>query len=251
MIEINLLPGARKSKRSRTASVDVRALVGEVVARIRDPYLIGAIAGVAVALAATGGMWLYQSRKLSSLEEREQVALQDSTRFAAVISQRSAAEASRDSIQRQIVIIKWIDGKRYVWPHLLEEINRALTPYTWLKSIKQTSAPSTLGPEVEAEVAAGTGKNGKPKIAADADSAALANSVLTFRIVGQTVDYQALTRFMKQLEASPWIEQVKLTKTELVMAQPTNKEATEFTLEMQLQKPDSAVIRRVPINVVR
>jgi Tfp pilus assembly protein PilN len=249
MIEINLLPGARKSKRSRTATVDVRALFGEVLARIRDPYLIGAVAGVLLGVLATAGMWLYQGRRLSSLEEREQVALQDSTRFAAVIGQRSAAEASRDSIQRQIVVIKAIDGARYVWPHLLNEISRALPPYTWLKSIKQTSAVSNLSPEVEAAVAGG-GK-GKSKLAAEADSAALASATLTFRIVGQTVDYQALTRFMKQLEASPWIERVSLTKTELVMAQPTNKEATEFTLDMQLQKPDSAAIRRVPINVVK
>lgn len=254
MIEINLLPGARKSKRSRTATVDVRALFGEVLARIRDPYLIGAIAGVAAGVLATLGMWLYQGRQLSTLEEREQMALQDSTRYAAVIAQRSAATAARDSIERQIVVIKAIDGARYVWPHVMEEINRALPPYTWLKSVKQTSALSTLSPEVEAEYAAGDepvrGK-GRPAAAAEADSAALAAMTLTFRIVGQTVDYQALTRFMKQLEASPFIEHVNLTKTELVMAQPTNKEATEFTLDMQVQKPDSAAIRRVLVNMVK
>ncbi|MBI1808776.1 MAG: PilN domain-containing protein [Gemmatimonadetes bacterium] len=255
MIEINLLPGARKSKRSRTATVDVRALFGEVLAKVRDPYLIGAIAGVAIGVLATAGMWLYQGRQLSALEQREQVALQDSTTFAAVIAQRNAAEAARDSIQRQIFVIKAIDGSRYVWPHIMDEVSRALPPYTWLKSIKQTSAVSNLSPEVEAEVVAGgVGPGGKPKskLAAQADSAALAAATtLSFRIVGQTVDYQALTRFMKQLEASPWIERVNLTKTELVMAQPTNKEATEFTLDMQLQKPDSAAVRRVPINVVR
>ncbi len=251
MIEINLLPGARKSKRSRTATVDFRALFGELLARIRDPYLIGAIAGVLVGVLATAGMYLYQERTVASLTEHEQAALQDSTRFASVISQRAAAEASRDSIQRQIVVIKAIDGLRYVWPHLLDEISRALPPYTWLKSIKQTSAISNLSAEVEAEVIAGGGGKGKSKLAAEADSAALASQTLAFRIVGQTVDYQALTRFMKQLEASPWIEKVTLTKTDLVMAQPSNKEVTEFTLDMVLQKPDSAAIRRVPINVVR
>ena len=73
--------------------------------------------------------------------------------------------------------------------------------------------------------------------------------MLTFRIVGQTVDIQALTRFMKQLEASPWIENVTLAKTEIVTLQPQNKEATEFTLDMRLQKPDSAVIHRVPLSI--
>lgn len=254
MIEINLLPGARKSKRSRTATVDVRALFGEVLARVRDPYLIGAIAGVLVGVLATAGMWLYQGRQLSTLEEREQLALQDSTRYAAVIAQRSAAEAARDSIERQITVIKSIDGARYVWPHVMEEISRSLPPYTWLKSVRQTSALSTLSPEVEAEIAAGDepARGKRPsKPAVEADSAALAAMTLRFRIVGQTVDYQALTRFMKQLEASPFIEHVNLTKTELVMAQPTNKEATEFTLDMQVQKPDSAAIRRVLVSMVR
>ena len=59
-----------------------------------------------------------------------------------------------------------------------------------------------------------------------------------------------MTRFMKQLDASPWIENVQLTKTDLVILQPGNKEATEFTLDMKLQQPDSAAIRLVPLKIL-
>ena len=79
--------------------------------------------------------------------------MQDSTRYAAVIAQRSAAEASRDSVVRQIDVIKAIDGTRFVWPHILDEVSRALPPYTWLVSIAQTSAVPSISPEVEAGVA--------------------------------------------------------------------------------------------------
>jgi Tfp pilus assembly protein PilN len=250
MIEINLLPGARKQKRSRSNKVDLGALLGNIQSQIRDPYLLSAIAGVVLAVLGVGGMWLYQNRKTSALTDREQIAVQDSTRYSAVIAQRVLAEAQRDSVVRQINIIKAIDGTRFVWPHLLDEVASALPPYTWLKAMNQTSAVMTLSPEVEAGLGEGEPKpGGKSKLAAEADSAMLAASTLSFRIVGQTVDIQALTRFMKQLEASPWIEQVTLAKTEQVTLQPFNRDATEFTLDMKLQKPDSAFIRRVPLSV--
>jgi Tfp pilus assembly protein PilN len=250
MIEINLVPGARKSKRSRTAKFDFSALAATISSRIRDPYMIAAVSSVLVALLAVGGLWLYQNRRLASLTERETIAVQDSTRYAAVIAQRGAAEAQKDSVLRQISIIKAIDGSRYVWPHILDEVSRALPPYVWLKQMVQTSAVSNLSPEVEAGISGADQKGGKSKLAAAADSAASAAGVLTFRIIGQTVDIQAMTRFVRQLEASAWIENVQLAKTDLVMLQPGNKEATEFTIEMKLQKPDSAVVHRVPLRIL-
>jgi Tfp pilus assembly protein PilN len=249
MIEINLLPGARKSKRSRTAKFDFSALFATVSSKIRDPYMIAAVSSVVVALLAVGGLWLYQNRRMASLTARETVAVQDSTRYAAVIAQRSAAQAQKDSVLRQISIIKAIDGSRYVWPHILDEVSRALPPYVWLKQVNQTSAVSNLSPEIEAGMS-GDDKKGRSKLAAAADSAASAAGVLTFRIIGQTVDIQAMTRFVRQLEASPWIENVQLAKTDLVTLQPGNKEATEFTIDMRLQKADSAVIRRVPLRIL-
>jgi Tfp pilus assembly protein PilN len=249
MIEINLLPGARKAKRSRSAKIDLAAVFGNISARIRDPYMIAAVASVVVALVAIGGLYLYQNRRIANLTERESAAVQDSTRYTAVILQRSAAEAERDSVIRQINIIKAIDGARYVWPHILDEVSRALPPYVWLKQLNQTSAVSNLSPEIEAGISAADRK-GKNKLAAAADSAANAAGGLSFRIIGQTVDIQAMTRFLRQLEASPWIEGVQLAKTDLVNLQPGNKEATEFTIDMKLQKPDSAVIHRVPLKIL-
>ncbi len=80
MIEINLLPGARKQKRSRSAAFDFGAFFGNLAARVRDPFLIAAVVCVVIALVAVGGMFLYQNRKMDSLTEHSAKATQDSTR---------------------------------------------------------------------------------------------------------------------------------------------------------------------------
>lgn len=245
MIEINLLPGARKTKRSRTSTIDFGALLGDFGARVRDPWLISAVAGTAIALGSVGFMYLRTGAMETALTTEEQKAVQDSTRYASVIKDRTIAEAQRDSVTRQIAIIRLIDGNRYVWPHVLDEVNKALTPYTWIKSLAQTSAVPAVTPEVEAGVG---GTKTKASAQADADEAAAA-SIITIRLVGQTVDIQALTRFVRQLEDSPWLENVNLARTEDVVIQPSNKEVKEFTLDMRISRPDSTFIRRVPLTV--
>ncbi|MCX5756220.1 MAG: PilN domain-containing protein [Gemmatimonadetes bacterium] len=244
MIEINLLPGARKQRRSPTATVDFRAILGDIGSRIRDPWLISATVGVVLGLGSVGFMYWRTSAKESALIVEQQKAVQDSTRYASVIKDRSVAEAQRDSVTRQIAIIRSIDGARFVWPHVLDEVNKALTPYTWIRSMVQTSAVPAVSPEVEAGVG-----GVKSKAAAQAEAEEAAASVITIRMIGQTVDIQSLTRFIRQLEDSPWLENVNLTGTADVIVQPANKEVKEFTLDMKIHRPDSTFLRRVPLTV--
>lgn len=247
MIEINLLPGARKAKRSRSAAIDVRAMLGDLTTRIRDPWLISCVVGVALGLGATGFMWWRTDARDKALTAEQQKAVQDSTQFASVIGERMLAEAQRDSVTRQLAIIRSIDGTRFIWPHVLDEVNRALTPYTWIRQLNQTSAVPAVAPEVEAGVSSAAGKSAAAR-QAEADEAAAASTV-TLRIIGQTADIQALTRFVRQLEDSPWLENVVMAGTQTVMSQPANKEVTEFTLNMRVHRPDSTFIRRVPLTV--
>jgi Tfp pilus assembly protein PilN len=243
MIEINLLPGARKKTRSRGPSFNIGDVLKDLQSRVRDPWMISAVAGVVVGLVAIGAMWTLQSRRESSLIEREQKAVQDSTRYASVIAERAKAEAQRDSVQRQIAVISAIDGTRLVWPHVLDEISRAMPPYVWLRSVTQTSAVSNESPEVQAGVSKAAPKKGPARPAAQQGD----ENVLALQIVGNTVDIQALTRFMKALEASPFLQNVTLVRSDVVMQQ--GKEATEFRLDMQYEKPDPSVLRTVPFTV--
>jgi Tfp pilus assembly protein PilN len=237
MIEINLLPGAGKRSRGRGASAaSLGGSVSEAFAKVKDPSLIVAVLGVVLAVAGVAAMFLQQSRREEGLLEAEARAVQDSTRFAAVIRDRRLAEAQRDSVVRQINIIRSIDGERFVWPHIMDEVSRAMPPFTWLTSIAQTSAaPTAAGPAPS--------EGGQPA-AADTTEAA---GNMKFRVVGNTVDIQALTRFMRFLESSPFIQNVQLARSEVVLVE--GKEVTEFQLDAEWERPDSSAIRTVPVSL--
>ncbi len=227
MIEINLLPGARKKKKaSSSSSVNLGAMFGDLASRLKDPWLAVAVVGMLIGLSGTGAMYLLQGREAEALEERQRVALQDSTRFAAVLAQRRAVEAQRDSILRQIAVITSIDGDRFIWAHVMDEISRALPTYTWLRSVAQTSSAAAVSPE---EAAAGE----VPK--------------LGIRLIAYTADIQAVTTFMRSLEASPFLENVVLGSTEA--AEADGKEVRQFTLDFQYSKPDASAIRTVPLSI--
>lgn len=233
MIEINLNPSAKKKSRAAASSssskFDFGATMGTLTSRFKDPWLLIAVAGVVLGIAGAGAQWFFQGRTEADLLERERVAVQDSARYAAVVAQRRAAEAQRDSIKRQIAIITQLDANRFVWPHVLDEISRALPTYTWLTSVAQ----STRSAAAPATVAAGDSVPPAP--------------VLGIRIIGLTVDVQALTILMKNLEASPFLQNVNLAGSEVALVD--NKQVTEFTIDVQYSKPDPSVIRTVPLSV--
>ena len=80
-----------------------------------------------------------------------------------------------------------------------------------------------------------------------ADAAQKSVAKLTLRVVGETVDVQAITRFWRQLEQSPFIENVNLVGS--TTKPVAGADVIEFTLDLQFQRPDSTVIRTVPLNV--
>jgi Tfp pilus assembly protein PilN len=249
MIEINLLsPGEGSGKKKsnglsflsrfqRKTSHDT-AIDDGAPAPARA--MITAAAGIAVAFAVLGvggGFW-YQDRQLASIDERLQQELADSARFSAVIGERKTVIARRDSLITQLGIIQQIDDSRYVWPHILDEVSRALPPYTWITTITQMSAKAVLPQRDTSHKAAG---DSTPKAKPPAEPQ------VTFQIVGNTVDIQALTRFMRVLESSPFVQNVTINKSNVMLID--NREVTEFTLDVQYQKPDPAAVTTVPITL--
>ncbi len=239
MIEINLLPGAGKKSRGAGAGVNVGASFATAANRVKDPFMLLAAASIIAAGAVIPMLTLRQQGVSQELASREQKQVQDSTRYAAVLREKKKAETQRDSVMRQLNIIKTIDNDRFVWPHVMDEISRALPQYTWIVSVKQTSAPTAAG----AEDASKDAKDKKKKASEQEE----APQPMKFTVVGNTVDIQALTRFMKLLAASPFIQNVQLVNSQL--AQADGKEVTEFTLEAQYHQPDSTAIRTVPLTL--
>lgn len=238
MIEINLTPGASRKSKGRGVSFSLAGVMGGGgQSSFKDPFLLGAIVSLIVAGGTVGMMHLTQSRTAGELAAREEQAVSDSIRFAAVLRQRRSAEAKRDSVLQQLTVIKAIDADRFIWPHVMDEVSRALPPYTWLKTLAVSSPqapPLGTGP---APVPGDTTKPAAPAVP----------ELAKFRLVGNTVDIQALTRFMKLLEASPFIQNVQLARSEMALVE--GKEVTEFTLDAMYERPDSSMIVTMPVSL--
>lgn len=235
MIEINLLPGAARGKsKGRVVAFSPAQWAGRLRDRVKDRYLVTALAASVLAAVSVGTMHLGLARQEGALRVREEKALADSTRFAGVLRARLVAEAKRDSVRRQLDVIRAIDGGRFVWAHIMDEVSRALPPYTWLKSLAAVDPLETRGRG---------GPAPKDSVADNSDESELPR----FRIVGHTVDIQALTRFMRLLEASPFVQNVQLARSQMAMVE--GKEVTEFALEAQYEQPDRSLLTLVPVAV--
>ena len=254
MIQINLLPGAQRSKRSAGPSLDVGAMFSGALAQVKDPFLIIAVAGLVLGGGATAFQYIMLGRGTRAVDERMAQAMKDSTRYAAVLAERASAEANRDSVVRQFSIIRAIDGERYTWPHVLDELSRALPPYTWITKIQQTSPVLSVvqKPDSGAKTPADTAKaKQKPKRSKSIEELAnAANSSvpkLVVRVTGQTVDIQAVTRYIRLLEASPFLENVTFVSSDAKVAD--GRDVTEFMIDVTYQTPAPSAIKTVPLTV--
>lgn len=178
--------------------------------------MLGAGALLLVLLIAFGIWRVGQQR--TALEARVQKEVADSTRFATTIELIQALRSRQDTIQQKIGVIREVDQRRYVWPHLLDEISAAVPAFTWLTEIASVAATdSVAGP-------------------------------LSFTIQGSAGSTQALTRFMKNLEGSPFVRDVTLVTSE--QAEEAGRAVHRFTLEARYETPDSSAIQTVPIITV-
>lgn len=249
MIEINLIPGSGKKSRKGGgggggSKLNVGASLGNLKAKVRDPYLLGAIGSAIVAILVTGGLYTMQESRTARLEDELQKAVQDSTRYASVLREREKAEAKRDTVLRSLNMIRAIDDDRYIWPHIMDEVGSALPPYTWIVSLGISGVGQATAPirtVVESEPARSSGRRRKPA------PTEVVRDTVRIRLVGNTVDIQALTRFMKQLEISPMLENVTLMSS--VRAVDNGKEVTQFQLDMLYARPSATDVRRVPLAV--
>jgi len=220
LIQVNLLPGGKKrSSRGRGFSFgfslpSLRGGGGGGGGGLPgNPYVLGAVAAGVVSLAVIG--WLYFD--VTGDMEETQVAVeeqrQDSVRFADIIQRTNQLTARRDSIGQRVAIIQDIDAGRYVWPHVLDEVARALPDYTWLRELTQ-----------------------------------LQTDPLQVRLAGQAGSNFAITNFMRNLEASPFLRGVILERTEQA---PSPVDQTDiiynFELTATFESPPLDQLQTVPL----
>lgn len=219
MIEINLLPGAKHKRAGKGLGIRLPDF-GALISQIKDPWLVAAVA--TWALVVLGAMLLYVPRvaQVNSLEPKLEQARRDSIRYSSILMRKAQAERRRDSLLAEIEVIRDIDRDRYIWPHILDAVTKALPPYLWLDDMAARPAEPESG------------------------GAALA-------IQGKTADPQALTRFMRNLEDSPFIQGVTIVSSALVAEQ--GHDVTSFNITARFQVPSITILTMEPLaaSVVR
>ena len=235
MITVNLRPG---QKRKRAGTNPFKGLLDNfrgLGTKVKDPLLLAAMAGWICVLGWLGFLYLNSARQLYTLEPRLEQARSENRRFKTFLADKRRQEMIRDSLLAQITVIRNVDGDRYIWPHLLDEVTKALPAYTWLVDMGPVAAApvNTAPPKTKADSAA-------------ADSAKAAPPVLAFQLNGRTIDIQAYTRFLRQLEASPWIENATPVSAQTVVEK--DRPVTAFTIRATFSRADSAYIRTAPFS---
>ncbi len=216
MIQINLLPSgsaARPQTRSRPI-----ARLPKIPQFGGNPLVAGLGAvGVLVALTFAFLFWKAGARE-ADLRVQIEEAVTDSVRLSSTIELVQSLRAREDTITQKIAVIKDVDDRRFVWPHLLDEVSKSVPAFTWLSSITSTQP---------------------------ADSGAVGPALTLQGNAGST---QALTRFMKNLEASPFMRAVTLVTSEQVTEE--SRTFQRFTLEAQYEVPAEQAIETVPVVVI-
>lgn len=247
MIEINLLPGARRAKSSARQPIEFKALAGGMSTAFRDRYLVITVALTVVAVVVGAALFLYQTTRTTTLADRQEKSVADSVRYANFLKERSRSEAVRDTLLRQVNIIRGLDEDRYVWPHVMDEISRALPQYTWLTSVAMFGTPQgtnnvVAAPAKPVEDSAAAKRHKAKRLDTD-----IPKDTIKVQIKGRTVDIQAFTRFMSDLEASPFFSGVQIDKVETATDQ--GKEVTQFQLTVGYTRPDTLLLHRVPLSL--
>jgi len=154
------------------------------------------------------------------------------------VSQKRQNERVRDSLAAEMTIIRSIDADRYIWPHLLDEITKALPAYTWITTVAFVGMTAPAGGVPVAAPAGGV------PAGAQEQAMTVANQVRV-SIDGRTVDIQAFTTFLRQLAASPWLAEVASTRATTVIEQ--DRPVTAFSITVRYRQADSLYIRTVPL----
>lgn len=223
MIHINLLPGPRK-KRSIGFTMPK---FGDFTASVKDPMLLAAGAAIVLSGAFIGGLWLQEKTRLDNLRPAAQDLRVEERNYRTLINEKRRMEMLRDSLITQLESIRNIDQDRYVWPHILDEVARAMPDFTWLVNLDFIQSQPAMDPTTGLPV-----EGARPPV--------------RFSIEGRTSDMQAYTRFYRQLGQSPWLTDLRLGATQTVQEEERN--IVSFQIEGTFQMADSAFIRTIPVT---
>jgi Tfp pilus assembly protein PilN len=235
MITVNLRPDLKR-KRARSPLAGVVEGVRGLGGKVKDPLLLACVAAWVGVVGWLGYVVVSTTTELNALEPQLEATRSEHKRFKAFLAEKRHQETIRDSLVAQIGVIRTVDGDRYVWAHLMDEVTKALPPYTWLVDMGNAGPVAAPASATQAADAKSDTTTAEPFV----------SPPVVFNVNGRTVDIQAYTRFLRQLEASPWITDVTPVSAQTVVEQ--ERPVTAFTIRATFRQADSAYVRTVPLS---
>lgn len=196
MIEVNLHPtgGKRSRLRAPKLSFGLPGLGGGEGGR--DTWTTIAIVVPAIVAIIVGWLWLSTRSERSALEEQIAVAVQDSARLADLRALSDSLISQDALIQERLRLVRSLDGGRFVWPLMLDEISRALPAYTWLTLVRRDSPLPDMRIQVD----------------------------------GVAANPLAITRFVRNLQDSPYISQARIMGSQQQLIENVPAQAFQLML---------------------
>lgn len=217
MIRINLMPGSAKRATRKMPKLPLGPL-GRIKGLPPMDRNLAIIVGCwALGIGLTGYMFFGGRARKAELAIEIEAARADSIRLHALIQSKARLDSTIAVLGSRLSIVQQLDANRYVWAHILDEVSRALPEHTWLTNIDDIPA---------------TGDQLLPK----------------FVIEGRTGNNFALTKFLEQLEISPFIRGVKLRSSALVREE--NRYLYSFHVEAGYEEPPADMIETRPLFVM-
>ncbi|MEO5509097.1 MAG: PilN domain-containing protein [Longimicrobiales bacterium] len=211
MIEINLLPGSVKRTKRKGISLPTGKLTSMKLPKL-DRVLAASIGMTLLGVLLLLYMQVGGSRRLKAATDGEMALQRDTLRLSVEIAKTASLQAKQDTIKAKLTVIQQLDGGRYNWAHIMDEIGRAVPDYTWLVSI--------MPAERDADVPA-------------------------FKIEGRMGNAFALPKFIQDLESSPFIANVALRGSDPLIE--NKKPLYGFVIEAQYEEPPVDMIRTEPL----
>ncbi len=189
MIEINLLPKELQYKRFGF-SINKNII-----------YLI--ISGLAITAMLVAYSFVFQAKKIMSLEDEIMMAQSETAKYAEEINRIEDITVKNTQIVARKTAIQVLDQNRNYWVKLLEDLVRRVPEYVWLTNVEQN-------PQV-----------GMVQTGGAQGQAQAANSI----IEGYSFSLNAFATFLVRLKKSEVFRDVELTSIKL---QETDKAKAYF-----------------------
>ena len=216
MIEVNLHPdrGGKKGSGRRIAlpAAFKRLGGGRAAEGQPDVWTMVTFGVPLLVLLVVGWLWFSQRSARSELEARLEAAVEDSTRLADLRMLSDSLTTRRRLISQRLDLVRALDEGRFVWPHLLDEISRALPAYTWLTSLRQNATDPRLEVQVD----------------------------------GMSANPLAITRFVRNLQDSPHVAEVRILGSQQEVVDNVSTQA--FKLMLAYEAPPPEAIRTTPLG---